>query len=407
MESNMFKSKRQELLVMISLLLTSSGTWVYAILMPTLTEIYEEFPCSPFWQAFIITGPSLVAIPLLLLTGVASKYVDKKTLMIVNLAIFSVGGIGGAFVHSLPMLIITRILAGVPAIVLLVPTLSIISELWKDEKRRSKVVGFYYGFNGAYGAVLALAAGFLAEINWRAAFLLNGITVIALIMVIIFVPKLKPEGKMKEDEITADAETTGGVTKFNAKGFWLLMAAMTVAGVFGVAMYYLQSVYVAEESLGGATYVGTVSSVMGIVNAVVAFVFGWIYIKGGKWLHPLMFILCGAVTLLFVLELNQVTALVAFAITGGAMALVACYYPAKLVDYVPQSRMTFYMAVFETIFYGTSFACAYMPLVIGSVTGNYTVAYSCMWMSAILLIVGAAMLAVTIVKKNNAVEKTE
>lgn len=397
MNNSMFKSRRQELLVMVALLLSSSGTWVYAILMPTLTKLYELFPCSPFWQAFIITGPSLVAIPFLLLTGVISKYIDKKKLMIINLVIFCIGGIGGAFVTNLPMLIVTRILSGVPAIVLLVPTLSIISELWKDEKRRSRVVGYYYGFNGAYGAILALIAGAIATVSWRLAFLLNGIAIISLIMVCIFVPKLEPEGKMAKQDTDAEGESQD-TTIFNPKGFWLLMISLVVMGVLGVAMYYLQSIYIDECSLGGPAYVGTVSSAIGITNALVSFAFGWIYIKVGKWLHPLMYIVTGIITIIFVFPLNQTTALIAFALIGAAMALCVNYYPVKLVDYIPQSKMTFYMSVFETIFYGTTYACAYIPMIVGTITGNYTVAHSAIWMSSIMLIVGIIMMVIMVGK---------
>ena len=377
---------------MWALFLSSSGTWVYSVLMPVLPDVYKAFPCSPFWQGFIITGPSLVAIPFLLITGFLAKSISKKTLLIMNLIVFLIGGVGGAFVTNLPMLIISRVLSGVPAIVLLVPTLSIISELWQDEIRRSKVVGYYYGFSGAYGAALSFASGVIATFGWRNAFLLNGIAIIALVMVVAFVPKTPPEGQRKELEDDNKEKKVNQGNTLNKRGFILLMASLAVMSIFGFAMYYLMSVYVEERALGGSVYIGTLGSVMEIAVSVVSFVFGFIYTKLKSWMHPLIFLLMGVLNALLIFNLGSGATLVVFALLGAGMTIAIDYYPTVLPNYVPQSKMTLFMSIYEAVTYGAMFLCAYVPTLVGTVTGNYTCGFACIWMAVILIGVGVVLL---------------
>lgn len=390
---NLIENKKHELLAMWALFLSSSGTWVYSILMPVLTDVYKEFPCSQFWQGFIITGPSLVAIPVLLITGLLAKRISKKTLLIINLVVFIVGGVGGAFVSNLTMLIISRILSGVPAIVILVPTLSIISELWKDEKRRSKIVGYYYGFSGAYGAALSFASGIIATFGWRNSFLLNGIAIIAFVMVVAFVPKTLPEGKRTPtEEFNETVNCNQTELALNKKGFVLLMTSLTIMSIFGFAMYYLMSVYVEERALGGSVYIGTLGLVMEIAVSVVSFAFGFIYNKLKKWMHPLIFISMGLLNALLIFNLGGGMTLIVFAFLGAGMTIAIDYYPTVIPNYVPQSKITLFMSIYEAVTYGAMFLCAYVPMMIGSITGNYTCGFACIWMSVILLGVGLFLL---------------
>ena len=107
-------SKRASLLAKIAIMLLATARWSDGVLVPCLTSIYESLPTeSSFLQTFIVTGPSLVAIPFTLITGKLADYFSKKRLLIICIILSIVGGVGGAFVQTMPQMAITRAIVGV------------------------------------------------------------------------------------------------------------------------------------------------------------------------------------------------------------------------------------------------------------------------------------------------------
>lgn len=388
------KDKKHGLMIMIALMFTTAVGQVTATYLPALTEIYAAFPdTSAFWQAFINTGPSLIAIPFLLASGIFARYINKRKLLIINMVIFLIGIVVCICATNVTMLIIGRVVSGVPAITILVPTLALIPELWTEEAKMSRVMGFYFGASGFFSAAWSFIAGFIALAGWRYVFMLNLICILPLLMVIKYVPATPLERK---ETVTVEADQE---EKANIKGFVLLMASLAVMSMFGYSIYYLMSLYVAEANLGGSVFAGIVLTALGIIVAVFSFIFGPIYVKMKKWLHPICFLGIGLVYLLFAIKLSQIAVIAAVIVFSIFLALVIAYYPTRLSAYVPASRLSMFTGIYETVTYGFQFLCAYVPLIIGTITGNSTIMFTNLAVGIIVTIIGIIITLVVIFDK--------
>ena len=391
---NYIKDKKHGLMIMIGLMFTTAVGQVTATYLPALTEIYAAFPdTSAFWQAFINTGPSLIAIPFLLASGLFARYVNKRNLLIVNMIVFLIGIIICVFATNVTMLIMGRVVSGVPAITILVPTLSLIPELWTEEAKMSRVMGFYFGASGFFSAAWSFIAGFIAIAGWRYVFALNLFCILPLLLVIKYVPATPLERK---ETVKIEISTN---EKTNLKGFILLMVSLAIMSMFGYSIYYLMSLYVDEANLGGSIFAGLVLTALGIIVAVFSFIFGPIYVKMKKWLHPICFLGIGLVYLLFAVKLTQVEVFVAVIVFSIFLALVIAYYPTRLSAYVPGYKLSLFTGIYETVTYGFQFLCAYVPLIIGAITGNSTIMFTNLVVGVIVTVSGIVILLVVLFDK--------
>jgi len=147
------------------------------------------------------------------------------------LALIAVGvfGSSAALISDAPLLIGSRILAGVAASFLTTACFALIPLLY-EEKDRAGVIGFQTAFGGAVAALCYLAAGFLIDVaGWRAPlFLYLPASLLALVLV-PFMPK--------QSGVARDVPATESKSEWSAVlshwRFFLLAAALPILVFIG------------------------------------------------------------------------------------------------------------------------------------------------------------------------------
>ena len=79
---------------------------------PAIAAIKEAFPDVSATQAkLVLTLPTLVMMPMGLMSGRLASMVDKKKLLLTGMTLFLVFGVAGAFVSNFSLLLLMRVLA--------------------------------------------------------------------------------------------------------------------------------------------------------------------------------------------------------------------------------------------------------------------------------------------------------
>ena len=234
-----------------ALFISSMCTLGDMVITPIAANLYEVFADAPeALLNFGITGPALVGLPFGLLAGWLCDRFDKKWVMVAGFAIFTFSAIFGAAIENIWYFVITRCLAtGVGWGITNTAAFSILADLFSDEKKHSRMVGFYNATMSIMGAILSMAAGMLAASGvWQDAFAIYWIAAPVLILMIIFLPSLKPtpmenaEGKV-ETAAEVEEEDKGWIGKIIPLTIQVFFFAL-----FFFVMLYMVALYIADPS---------------------------------------------------------------------------------------------------------------------------------------------------------------
>ncbi|MDQ0875636.1 MFS family permease [Paenibacillus sp. V4I3] len=128
---------------------------------------------------------------------------------------------------------------------------AIIAENFKGNER-SRMNGLTTSANGIGGAVFLLIGGTIASLGWRGVFLTYSYGIILLILVLLYVPKIKPDHGNKTNERSK-------VVKLPVKVYMLGLASTGV-----MILYYAiptnLAIFIVDNGLGDASTVGYVTA---------------------------------------------------------------------------------------------------------------------------------------------------
>ena len=171
---------------------------------PALGVIEEYFYYTePILIKMILTIPSLIIILMSLITSRLTLIYKKKTLCIVGIIFYAIGGMLGGVANSIYILLIFRCLLGIGAGIVTPLSASIIADFFYGEER-AKFMGYSTAVSNLGGVIATLLAGFLANMNWRYVFSIYFISFIVLFLVWSEFPKTSiiedRKLKMKKNE---------------------------------------------------------------------------------------------------------------------------------------------------------------------------------------------------------------
>jgi len=380
---------------------TPTAVWSSTIMNPCLSAIYHEFQDSnDFLQMFLVTGASLLSIPLALLGGRFSRKFGKKELLTISVLVYFLGCFGGAFSPNIEWLTVTRTIGGATAALTQLLAFSIITDLEPEQKQRGKLMGFYLGLNSIYGAVISLLSGILAKSDWRYSFFLNGFAVVALIMVVFFLPKASQQEETVRNDMSLEPER--GTAK---RELYTLFFTSFYYSTVGAGMYFLIDLYVTESSLGTSVLSGLLTACITVVSASVSFCFGQIYVKLKRYTQPLSFAILAVSYLLYWVPGSLPVVFLATALYGCAFALYSGFNPIRISELAPASKLTAYLSVQTAAGFGGMFLCGYFPDFLKRLTGTETLR-AILPLIAVLLSACALMLLIQIrreIRKKNSI----
>lgn len=341
------------MLALVALFLSSMCTMGDFVITPIVSNIYEAFgDQSEFLVNLGITGPAIVGLPFGLAAGFLCDRMDKKNVMVVGFAIFTVSAVFGLAIENLYYFVIMRQLAtGIGWGITNTAALSILADLFVNKGEHGKYVGWYNAVMSLIGALLAIVAGQLAVSGWQNAYHAYIIAIPVLVMLVVFLPSFPPIDSSQKSSNVADG---GCGLAFDApasaeasavtvdKSWWrklipLSAQVLVVACCYYVILYML-SIYVADSGVGDEAFTGVLSSVMTIAAAIGSFLFGAAYERFRIAVYlPSLFVIGMAFFVVAFVPVAPVI-VVTLALAGFAWPFFFCYFYSHCTAISPANK---------------------------------------------------------------------
>ncbi|WP_317855247.1 MFS transporter [Chakrabartyella piscis] len=268
--------------------MTKIGIYLCALLMmgaiavaSNLANIMAAFPEeSPTTiVAYMISVPCMIVIPVTIITGKLMGQIAKKTLMIVGVILWLVGGVTPYCMDSLQMIFAMRCLFGVGLGMVQTLCAALVVENFEDPEERDKTMGNMSASQMLGCIIFSLVAGNLGQISWNVAFLVHLIAVISLVGAIVCLPYQKPVA------ISASGEKV----KFTpTPSMWIWVVAILIYLTGGQTYANSASAIITEMNLGDSVAAGYSLAIfavggllMGIAYGKVAKIFGKMTLSAG------------------------------------------------------------------------------------------------------------------------------
>lgn len=250
------------------------GIYLCAILMmgaiavsSNLSNIMAAFPevSQTTVVAYVVSIPCLLVIPTTIITGRLMGSIAKKTLMIIGVILWLIGGVVPFCMDNLNLILVMRMIFGVGLGIVSSVCAALVAENFEDVAERDKVMGTMMSFEMLGAITFALVSGNLGTIGWNVAFLIHLVAIISLIAAIVCIPYKKPE------KVTR----TGEKIKFKPTGMmWVWVIAFFVYMVAGQSYSNSASTIITELNLGGSAAAGYSLAIFAVGGLIMGFVFG-------------------------------------------------------------------------------------------------------------------------------------
>jgi len=220
-----------------------------AAISPALGLIAKAFPeASPTMIKLILTAPSIMIIPFSFLSSYLTSKLPKRTIILIGLLIYLVGGIGPQIASSIEVLLLFRLILGAGVGLVMPLSMSLINDYFQG-KDRTKMMGYNSAFSNLGGILTMLLAGWLATFGWRVPFNVYFLGLFIFILVFIYLPKGELQKPRKNEKKTR--------LPLAVFGYALAMGGIMLA-YYSIATNI--AIYLEQSNLGGTTLAGTVIS---------------------------------------------------------------------------------------------------------------------------------------------------
>lgn len=220
-----------------------------AAISPALGLIAQVFPdASETMIKLILTAPSIMIIPFSFLSSYLTSKITKRTIIMIGLIIYLIGGIGPQLVSSIELLILFRLILGAGVGLIMPLSMSLINDYYEGQER-TQMMGYNSAFSNLGGILTMLLAGWLATFGWRVPFNVYFLGLIIFIMIFFFLPKGKVLPPAKSAPKTK--------MPFSVIGYAVAMGGIMLV-YYAVATN--MALYLEQNKLGGAALAGTVVS---------------------------------------------------------------------------------------------------------------------------------------------------
>lgn len=330
-------SKGKRILAVIAILSTAIAVMHDLVLIPIYGVLYggEVYSFDNIGMInYIVSGPALVLVISSLLTGLLMKKINKKIVMISGGVIFAVGAIlGGLNVENLVYMCAMRTLVGIGAGVTNVVAVALITDLYVDIDQRAKITGYYNAALSIVGTLFSFFAGQIADaFSWDKVFVLYWSAIPMVVLLILFIPSIKP----------AQAELSEAGTKIKEplgwRFWWMNFTFFLFNVVMGATVLYYLSSYIYENGIGTASFAGTAAGVKSIVGFLICLGFGFIYKKLKRHTVTVMYAIAAVTMLPLILAPGVAVVLILGTLCACTYKMVFPYAYAHGSSIVPQSR---------------------------------------------------------------------
>jgi len=230
---------------------------------PALADIAKAFPeQSPERIQLVVTIPPLLVMLSTLLCGQLSRVMRKKTLVLIGMALFGIGGIAPALFGGLTFILVMRGVFGAGCGFLTPLSQGLVADYFQG-RDRDVFMGYRGSIAGIFGMFFTMAGGYLCTTYWRHTFYAYLIVVPVALLISIKMPE-------PEQRKPAGRDTSAGLTP--SMWFYVLMYFL-----YNVAMmcFLTNAAFVmAASNVGTAGTIGFIMTVQSLGSVAAGFLLG-------------------------------------------------------------------------------------------------------------------------------------
>lgn len=288
-----------------------------AAIAPAMGIIRQHFASSPeILVQLIISLPALFIIITNVFFLKISRVWRTRTIAVVGLVLYVVAGTGCFFINNLYFLLVMRALLGVSVGLIMPLSTGLLSYFYPPEEQ-ARLMGLSAAMNQMGGVVGTLLAGVLASIEWNYAFLVYVFGLVALFMIIRWLPNEKLGSSDKQGRVFEPRQ----LLKFHPSVVGMLLLTM----VFFV--FPTNFAIITGKQLGfGTTTITLLMVALDLLAFFVGLVFGGMmrrFRTSIKFFPPIAFIIG---YLLYAYANDFVTILIGSAFIGFANGVGVPYF---------------------------------------------------------------------------------
>ena len=175
----------------MSLLTVMAG----AAVAPALNAVSAHFAdANPLLIQFVVSMPALFIILTNLCFPLLCKAMRTRTIAVCGLLLYVVAGSGAFFADNIVGLLVLRALLGVSVGMIMPLSTGLLSYYFPPEEQ-ARLMGLAAAMNQLGGVVATFLAGMLASISWNYAFLVYLLGLVAVVLVVLFLPNERLSSK--------------------------------------------------------------------------------------------------------------------------------------------------------------------------------------------------------------------
>ncbi|WP_412065624.1 MFS transporter [Rhizobium sp. SYY.PMSO] len=179
--------------IFVVLLIPLVWTFEASAIGPALGSIVQAFPAATDLQVkLVMTMPFITAIIFSAISGVLTRFIDRKVILIAGLLIYGITGMLPAWLNDINHILLMRLLTGVGVgLVSPIPN-AIITERFEGEPQR-RLLGMTSSISMVANVIASLVSGSLLAYGWQYPFYTFGIIFVIALFAVIGLPSSLPQ----------------------------------------------------------------------------------------------------------------------------------------------------------------------------------------------------------------------
>ncbi|MCC2610683.1 MFS transporter [Neorhizobium petrolearium] len=176
---------RNATLLSVSTLTIMSGATISASL-PGIAARFSDIPNVELLSRLVLTLPALFIAVFSPIAGLVIDRHGRKPMLVAALVFFALAGCSGLVADSLTGLLIGRAILGIAVGGIMTTGTALVGDYFAGPAR-DRYMGLQQAFVGIGGTIFLTGGGFLAELHWRAPFLIYALAFLLLPAALLFI----------------------------------------------------------------------------------------------------------------------------------------------------------------------------------------------------------------------------
>jgi MFS family permease len=289
-----------------------------ATVAPAIPGIRASFAGTAnvdLFSRLIITTPALAIVVFSPLAGILVDRVGRRTVLVIGMLAFAIGGSSGAYLPDLATILAGRVVLGAGVSMVMTSSVAMIADLYTGVDRQ-RLLARQQAVTAFGGVVFLLGGGLLAGLDWRVVFLIYLLSVALVVPALLLLPRTHVAA-VKADVPQAKPR----------RGLSIVALAPLVATLLGQVAFYavpVQIPFLVEEHFHARPFAtGVVIAIMTFTVGMVALGFAKVRGRAGEHtLVALSFLGIGLGCLVLFLAPNLVVLVTGLLIMGAGLGIL-------------------------------------------------------------------------------------